>query len=499
MKTSVIQLEHHDDVISTRDKIAGSKSARILLVWPERGNILSRKLDLVLLQRFAQNLGGQLALVTIDSEVLFNAKDVGIPVFRNVEEAQKRPWRRPRNRRRVNYLRRERKKVDLEEIRSRVPKKNLDISENQGVRITAFTVGILATVILILFFLPSAQVNVKLAEQEQSLFLGIRANPSITAPDLSGDLPTYLKTVVVEGQDEIASTGQSSLPDKTANGTISMTNLTEQPVDVPLGTVVLTNSNPSIKFQTTQDVLIPAGVGKTATASIQAVQPGISGNMASGEIQAVEGAVGLSVSITNPNATSGGSDQLNSVPTNDDYTALRNKLLHTLSQTAIQEFQNGLKSDETLINATIILNKVQQEICQPAIGQPGDRLNLKLRVEFNGMYYRQEDMQTIANQSLDADLQKGYSPVSGSITISSLSTVTQDGENTRWQIRASRKIRQDWSADYLAQAVAGKTKTEAYQIIQSALKLKSPPVIFLSPGWWSRMPYLTFQIKMAAE
>ena len=498
MKTSVIQLEHHDDVISTRDKITGSKSARILLIWPERGAILNRKLDLVLLQRFAQKIGGQLALVTSDADVLFNAAEQGIPIFETAEEAQKRPWRRPRNKRR-GTLRRERKPVDLEKMRSKLPPKKLDKVENPALRIAAFTVGICAALALILFFLPNAQVKLALAEQNQTLNLGIRADPKITSPDLSGELPAYPKTVVVEGQDEIPSTGQSILPDKTASGNVTLTNLTEQPVNVPTGTIVLTNSIPAIRFQTVQDVVVPAGSGKTADVSVQAVQAGTSGNVIGGDIQAIEGAVGLSASVINSEATTGGTDQLNAVPTNDDYLAVRTRLVQTLQQTALKELQSGLKPDEKLIAADVILNKVQQETRLPAAGQPGDRLKLTLRIEFDGSYYRQEDLQAIANQSLDANLPKGYGPVSGTLTVAPISPAVRDGDSIGWQISASRKIHQNWSSDYLAQAVAGKTKAQANQIIQSALKLKSPPEIVLTPGWWSRLPFLTFQIKMVAE
>jgi hypothetical protein len=280
---------------------------------------------------------------------------------------------------------------------------------------------------------------------------------------------------------------------------VTLTNLTEQLVNVPSGTIVLTNSLPAIRFQTSQDVVIPAGSGKAADVSVQAVQAGTSGNVISGDIQAIEGAVGLSASVTNSEATTGGTDQLNAVPTNDDYLAVRTRLVQTLQQTALKELQSGLKPDEQLIAADVILNKVQQETRLPAAGQPGDRLKLTLRIEFDGSYYRQEDLQAIANQSLDANLPKGYGPVSGTLTVAPISAAVRDGDSIGWQIKASRKIHQNWSSDYLAQAVAGKTKAQANQIIQRALKLKSPPEIVLTPGWWSRLPFLTFQIKMVAE
>ena len=79
MKTQIIHLEPHDDIISTRDKMGWGKTRRILLVWPTRGQILTRKLDLQLLLRQAQTAGEQLALVTYDPDVLFNASRAGDP------------------------------------------------------------------------------------------------------------------------------------------------------------------------------------------------------------------------------------------------------------------------------------------------------------------------------------------------------------------------------------------------------------------------------------
>ena len=73
MKTQIIQLEAHDDIVSTRDKMGWSQTSRIVLVWPNKGKILDRRLDLVLLQRHSMLLGAQLALVTQEEEILFHA------------------------------------------------------------------------------------------------------------------------------------------------------------------------------------------------------------------------------------------------------------------------------------------------------------------------------------------------------------------------------------------------------------------------------------------
>ena len=101
MKTTVIQLEPHDDIVSARDKMAWCRSGRILLVFPDSTRILVHKIDLILLYRSSQKLGAQLAIVSDDPELKINAKEIGIPVFGSATNAQKSPWRRTHFRKKI--------------------------------------------------------------------------------------------------------------------------------------------------------------------------------------------------------------------------------------------------------------------------------------------------------------------------------------------------------------------------------------------------------------
>ena len=74
MKAHIIQLVHHDDVVSIKDKISWSKAPRVLLVWPKRGRFILRQADLVLLQRHALTLGCQVGLVTKNPEMVAVAR-----------------------------------------------------------------------------------------------------------------------------------------------------------------------------------------------------------------------------------------------------------------------------------------------------------------------------------------------------------------------------------------------------------------------------------------
>ena len=103
MRTTIIRLEAHDDVFSTCDRMDWGNTGRILLVWPDGPTIIQRRLDLTLLQRHAQKLGAHLALACEDQEIRLRAIELGIPIFRSAAEAQRKPWRIPKARRRMSF------------------------------------------------------------------------------------------------------------------------------------------------------------------------------------------------------------------------------------------------------------------------------------------------------------------------------------------------------------------------------------------------------------
>ena len=61
MKEQVLHLDPHDDYIAARDKMGWAQTTRVLVVWPPAGEVLRRRIDLLLLQRHARKLGAHLA------------------------------------------------------------------------------------------------------------------------------------------------------------------------------------------------------------------------------------------------------------------------------------------------------------------------------------------------------------------------------------------------------------------------------------------------------
>ena len=370
MKTYIVQLESHDDVISARDKMAWSKAPRILLVWPRKGRVLDRQADLFLLQRHAQTLGAQMGVVSSDIDVRSSATELGIPTFYSAVQAQRGSWRRPRGKRRLNWrtFRERRAPVDLRELHEHLHEQPV---ENTPKRIIAFSMGMLAVLVMVMFFVPSAQVSLSPVRQEQRLTLPAWASLNIKEANPSGGLPAYALSVVVEGSEQAASSGKVSIPDRQAAGEVEFNNLSEVEKEIPAGTVVLAPGDALLRFATTDDVTLPAGVGKQVDAPVQALVPGLQGNVAAGAIQAVEGPLGLEILVTNPVALKGGSDRISPAPSVEDYEQLAKKLQSSLRDSALSDLKAQLQPGQRLVDGTLM--RIQSHLRNKRTGSRAPR------------------------------------------------------------------------------------------------------------------------------
>jgi hypothetical protein len=499
MKTYIVQLDSHDDVISTRDKISWSKARRVLLVWPRHGRVLERRVDLLLLQRHSQQIGVQLAVVTRRDEVRQNARDLGIAVFTKPVQAQQAPWRRPNPRRR-SFRPENEQPPDPNSLRQRREQFAGRPVINGWLRIAIFSMGVLSFLALALFFMPGARVELAPVRQAQTLSIAAWANPQISQPNPSGGMPAYALRVEVEGRDMAESSGLALVDDEVAAGSVHFTNLTDQPVLIPAATALLTLNRSAVRFLTTRAVELPAGPGQTAAVPVRAEVPGPNGNVDAGQIRAVEGAIGLRVSVDNLEAVQGGSARRSPAPSPQDYRALHQKLLKQLQLTALEELQARLQPGQRLLYETIRLVEETAEEREPAIGQPADRLQMTLRAEFEGWYVEERDMQFVAQAALDANLPPGFRPVDDSLrTHFSAEPVVDENGAARWMLDAERVLQADWSRELAVMVIRGRSLEDASQILQAAFSLSTAPQITLFPKWWIRLPFLPFRIAVVQQ
>src|SRR6185436_3135011 len=373
MKTQIITLESHDDLISVRDRLSWAKTPRILLVWPKYEKVTLRQVDLKILQRHALTLGAQLGLVTRARQVRADAEALGIPVFESTGQAQKVAWpkvRRRKWRHRVpdGTLRGQREQVQVKEEAWRA---------HPVTRVVMFSIGVLSVLALVALFIPRAQVIVKPVSQKQSITLSVNASPAVDSVFITGSIPVHDKRTLVEGEQTVIVTGEGIIPQSKAQGVVEFRNLTQQALTIPTGTVVKTTDN--IRYITTEDGAVDAGVGKKIELPIEAVEGGAAGNLDAEMINGIEGRLGLSLSVTNLEPTSGGRE-LSSVQASDaDRTRVKDLLLKSLEETARENISRELKSGDLLFESTLAVSQTLSEEYDPPPGAAGTQLTLTMQ------------------------------------------------------------------------------------------------------------------------
>ncbi len=501
MKTQILQLDEHDDVISTRDKMNWGQTGRILLVWPQRARVLRRRVDLVVLQRHSAALGAQLALVTGDPVVRFNARFLSIPVFKSLRQAQSAHWRVER-RRRIQHkpklqLQPARDSDELQALRLAAKQTHTGWSSQPAARVGIFTLGVLAVLSLAAVLLPGAEVHLQPRTTSQELTLTVRASATQENINLAGIIPARAVTVIVEGRESRQSSGTSQVPDQAATGSIVFTNLSDKSVEIPEGLVVRTLEEPLIRFATLQGGIIDAGPGITETLEASALTPGTSGNLAPNTLIAIEGSLGLSLSATNPERMRGGANRQLPAPTKSDREILYQHLESALQDTALRELQSQLAPGDLMFTPTLTLTQVLDIAYLPADEQPSGEVLLNLRLEYSALRTNRRTLETLANVLLDANLPDGYLAQVETLVIEQVTPPKMENPNVAvWQVKAQRSLQASIPIAQAINLVLGSPTQEARQLLEGKYPLTSQPVIRVTPAWWPRLPILPFRITV---
>jgi len=494
MKTQLIPLESHDDLISVRDRMSWAKTPRILLVWPKSERIALRPLDFKVLQRHAAALGAQLGLVTRHRSIRREAQAQGIPVFNSTGQAQRVPWPE-HDLHKKRYRRRPRQ--NLREVRKQVRDRNDAWRSHPVVRIGFFTVGVLAVLVLASLFVPRAQVIVTPETIDQSVTLPILADPSLNSVFITGSIPSRELQVVVAGEAQADATGRVPVPVSRAEGLVTFRNLTEEPVTIPAGTVLTSTGLPGVRFVTVGTGELDAGLEATLNLPVEAESPGADGNVDAGAIQAIEGNLGLLVTVTNEEPTRGGRNRLAKAPTERDHTRLREDLLTDLEAQALSDLEALLAQDDQLFSDTLYLEDILEETYDPPLRRPGSNVKLSMRVTFTAWYASGDDLTELASTVLNASKPEGYVAANEPLSFEALNEQRTDSQGvTHWVMRVSRELIRQVDKGQIAPLVQGRSMAVAQAQLNEALDTPTPPEIRLSPEWWPWMPLIPFNITV---
>jgi len=497
VKVQIIYLDPHEDYASALDKLSWAKAPRILIVWPRHGRVLTRRLDLSLLKRKAQRRGSQIGLVTHDLDVIAHAEDLAIPVFESLDLVQEQAWhRRPKTR--VDIKRRVGPPPEelLAHPDSAPPSEKSKLLTKIS-RPALVVLAFLSLALLAITLIPRAKIILTPESQIQEIDLFLTLDPEIETVQFDERIPARWAMITVNGSLRIPTSGSTTVPASFASGTVLFTNRTSEPVNIPSGTGIRASGSGNLRFVTSEQVNLLGEEESQASATIQAASPGPSGNLPAGQIDAVEGPLGLRIVVTNPEPTTGGENEIRAAVASDDLTTLERQLTNQLITQAASELESEIDDDEMLVADSIRVAEIQEMQYDREIDEPSDSVSLNITIELESLVYRPSDLEVAVKLALEDDLPMAASPVPG--TSNYLITDEPNveyGNTASLRMLASQDIFVAIDEAYIRDLLRARTREDATRMLKRILHLSIEPNIQLTPKWFPWLPWLGINITI---
>ena len=492
MKTTIISITSSDDIYSIQDKLSWNKSGRVLLVLEGKNPLFQSRKELSLLLRSSKNTGSQIGIVTESRAIRTSVKQYGIPVFSSQQEAMRKGWVNKGDS--VLSVNEQKRVGNIKNIQGFEKRKRNELP--LFIRLGIFLVAVLSVISLVLFFLPSAKVKLNIQSATQASEIPISANIDITEIDLAGTIPIATKQLQLTLNDQIDCTGSSEVPVTKASGHVLIQNLTNNEIDIPAQTIFSSSTSTELRFESSEAAVLPAGVNEAIQIPVEAILPGIEGNVEMGTINAVEGNLGLFVTVTNQEKFSGGENRISRTPIANDLYRLRTQLRSSFLDLASEQFADEVLSREIFVpGSTRIIETITEEM-EPELGQPSEVLKLTQEVIVEGWFINKADIEKVLATVMDSQLPDGMSAMQTGLVYESTGSpqITKAGIN--WQFVVGREMTQSVNTEAIPGKIAGKSIEEAQKILLGLGYSDNQYEIKVTPKWWRRIPFLENNIEV---
>ena len=512
-KAEYLQLDTGDDVASVRDRLGFMRGKRVLLIWPEKGSVLTRKLDLVLLQREAMRNNVRLALVTHDPVVIRHANELNISAFETIGSSERAKWKRGRSRVFTTRLQRPRHEPAPGELMPYASRVQIEEHESAGERVRrvivrALVLGLLGGVLLATGFLvvPSATITLTPAQDFVRVEAEITADPNSqqsTVDVENGIMPAFRYVAQVVDSATIETTGTQPVTTTPAVGTVVFINRTGNSVSIPTGTRVSTSAGTPIVFQTTHEAQVPAGEGQQVEVAIEAIPEfsGEIGNVDVGLINTVIGDLAADVEVRNLAPTYAGESRTVRIVTQQDKDTLVAILRQQIQDRAFRDLAPQITESQFAILDTLRIAEERSDwlTFNYDVGDVTDTLTLTMQAIVEVIAVDEGLAEQIAYTRLGAQIPRGrmIRPESVVYDRGSVTNVEAGGRVTFTMV-ASALVVGNINVGQLQERLASRTPEDAmsYLLNTADLEENTTPQITISPDWLNILPILPMRINI---
>ncbi len=503
-----LHLDAADTVVTVRDRLSRLRGRRVLLVWPDAGKPLQRKLDLILAQREADRRAIQLALVSADPTLKFHAAELNISCFETLEASANGRWKRGRQK--VFLPRFHKPGADLQsedlaliasQMARRKQRKPWRVA-TERLLVLALLIAVLSAAIYVI--LPSADVHITLTQEEISVLVDIVADRKADAINLvKGIVPAQVIRQSVETTVTIPTTGYLTLDGASAAGVVTFTNLTESRVLIPSGAILGTSAGEPILFQTVGEALVPAGMGRRVDATVEAMAGyrGDIGNVGPGMINTVLGALAEQVSVINLAAAAGGANRRVKIVAAEDQHNLLASARIQLQSMAFDEMRSALPESQVIIIESIRIAQEQKDwsAYSADIGTMTSELSLTMRALVEALAVDERFGRQVILAKLKAIKPAGYELRPETLAYRrGPFVIGRTSELISFTAAGSATVAANTDRDELRDALAGVSLREAQAYLASRPEISDavPAQIDIHPPGLQQMPTLPIRVRI---
>jgi hypothetical protein len=355
-------------------------------------------------------------------------------------------------------------------------------------------VGVAAVLVIAGLFVPRAALTLYPEAQTQSIVIPVAANEATESISVTGLIPAHTLSVTTKAEQSLAIVSEISVPKSKSKGVARFTNLSQGEVNIPAGTVIATES--SMRFVTLNDTRLPAGIDKFVDVPIEALEAGAQGNVSVDTITIVEGPLGLSISVTNPNPLKGGANSQLVGATDKDRAKLREVVMDNLRRDAESKLRTQIVPADLLLMDTFEVTQIIEEKFTPPAGQPGKTLDLNMEVEFTARYVSDADMKELALSTLNASVENGFKAAALPDYKVAADPSTDNSGVSNFDLEVSRTLLRQVNEMQVFSIARGHKPELIKGELVSKLSLRQPPEIRITPSWWRWLPLIPFNISV---
>lgn len=491
-----IELEIHDNVISTLNKIRNINDEGVELVIPENAILFDNVLNLKLVNEMAENYGVSVQFSTIDPRgsamIELMEEKGGI----TTEEAL------------VENTSYEAPMINIKHSPTSGSAKGFSVPKlpvvsfgwlgglkSNGLFVAAGVItAFVSLCVLAGLNLPTAYATITAATEPLTRSITIKVDSRKSTDAEEKILKGIPLEIQIEGTMEIDTTGTKQTGKK-ATGTVTLSNTKESEVELKKGSQLTykDKDKKEWKFFTMDSVKIPAGskeaidpaatpvqykiVAGTTTVKVEAETFGEAYNIDEKKSLSVKGYDSKDVSAVSKTEFTGGKTETIKIVADVDRQTLSEKLGEQNTKDAADQLQNKTGSSQRLITGSLS-TKVVQEKFSFNVGDTADKISLTQTVSAQGLVYSVSDLNGLVDKLIDTlipedfELAKKAREIKVEILGNSSSSVVNSTE-ADIQVTVKTFVQPKLSAETIKTSIKGKSVDEAQKILADVKNTKS--------------------------